>query len=130
MKYLVLSITKPFEHILLIVVGDLLRLQPVGGRPVYANYRNYSKIFDLFGGYFKIFELTELIRHKRVSNIKHKRESSPDMFKYKKTEPFSFKFMSPILNIGLIRHKRDDTSVDLLSNVRIARPQSNYLKLL
>ena len=89
MKYLVLSITKPFEHILLIVVGDLLQLQPVGGRPVYANYRNYSKMFDLFWGYFKIIELTDLIRH-----------------------------------------KRDDTSVDLLNNVRIARPQSNYLKLL
>ena len=29
-----------------------------------------------------------------------KLESSPDMFKYNKTEPFLFKFMSPILNIG------------------------------
>ena len=31
-------------------------------------------------------------------NIKWK--SSPDMFKYNKTEPFCFKFMSTILNIG------------------------------
>ena len=36
---------------------------------------------------------------------KHKmRVSSPDVFKYNKTEPFFFKFVSTILNIGFLRN--------------------------
>ena len=31
-------------------------------------------------------------------------ESSSDMFKYNKTEPYFFKFMSPILNIGFSKN--------------------------
>ena len=46
--------------------------------------------------FYVVFEYIVVVE--LPSNIKW--ESNPDMFKYNKTEPFFFKFMSPILNIG------------------------------
>ena len=51
----------PFAGITVIVVGDLLKLPPVGGRPVYASYKNNWQNFDLLWRHFKVFELTEVM---------------------------------------------------------------------
>ena len=79
----------PFAGITVIVVGDLLQLPPVGGRQVYASYKNNWQNFDLLWRHFKVFELTEVMPQ-----------------------------------------RGDGTLIDLLNNVRIARPQSSDLTLL
>ena len=79
----------PFAGIIVIVAGDLLQLPPVGGRAVYASYKNNWQIFDLLWRHFKVFELNEIMYQ-----------------------------------------RGDDTLIDLLNNVRIARPQPSYLTLL
>ena len=79
----------PFAGITVIVVGDLLQLPSVGGRPVYASYKNNWQNFDLLCRHFKIFELAEVIRQ-----------------------------------------RGDDTLIDLLNNVQIARPQPSDFTLL
>ena len=51
----------PFAGITVIVVGDLLQLPPVGGRQVYASYKNNWQNFDLLWRHFKVFELTQVM---------------------------------------------------------------------
>ena len=79
----------PFAGMTVIVIGDLLQLPPVGGRPVYASYKNNWQNFDLLWRHFKVFELTEVMRQ-----------------------------------------RGDNTLVNLLINVRIARTQPSDLTLL
>ena len=52
----------PFAGITVIVVEKLLKLPLLGGRPVYASYKNNWQNFDLLWRHFNVFELTELMR--------------------------------------------------------------------
>ena len=54
----------PFTGITFIMVGGLLQLPPVGGRPVYATYKNNWKNCDLLWRHLKVFELTEIMRQR------------------------------------------------------------------
>ena len=56
------EICKPFAGISVITVGDFLQLPPVGGRPVYADYKDNWQNFQSPWKLFKIFELTEVMR--------------------------------------------------------------------
>ena len=58
-----------FAGITVIVVGNFLQLPPVGGRPVYANYKNDWQNFECLWKLFKIFELTEVMRQSRDSQF-------------------------------------------------------------
>ena len=55
---------KPFAGISVIAVGDFFQLLPVGGRPVYADYKINWQNFESLWKLFKIFELTEVMRQR------------------------------------------------------------------
>ena len=46
------------------MIGDLLQLSPFGRIPVFVNYEDNWKNFDLLWRHFKIFELTEVMHHR------------------------------------------------------------------
>ena len=52
---------QPFAGVSVISVGDFLQLPPVGGKPVYANYKDNWQNFNSLWKLFKIFELTEIM---------------------------------------------------------------------
>lgn len=55
----------PFGGISIIVVGDLKQLPPVSGQPVFmAPDQSDTAIFSNLWGFFKYFELTEIMRQK------------------------------------------------------------------
>ena len=49
---------EPFVGSTVITVGDFFQLPPVGGKPVYAAYKNTWQNFESSRKHFKIFELT------------------------------------------------------------------------
>ena len=60
---------EPFAGIAVISVGNFFQLQQVGERPVYATYKNTWHKFESLWKYFRIFELTEVMRQCGVSQL-------------------------------------------------------------
>ena len=60
---------EPFAGITVITVGDVFQLLPVGGKPVYATYKNTWQNFESLWKHFKIFELTEVMRQREDSQL-------------------------------------------------------------
>ena len=60
---------EPFAGITVITVGDFFQLPPVGGKPVYATYKNTWQNFESLWKHFKIFELTEVMRQREDSQL-------------------------------------------------------------
>ena len=58
-----------FAGITVITVGDFFQLPPVGGRPVYATYKNTWQNFESLWEHFKIFQLTEVMRQREDSQL-------------------------------------------------------------
>ena len=58
---------EPFAGITVITVGNFFQLPPVGGKPVYATYKNTWQNFESLWKHFKIFELTEVMRQRENS---------------------------------------------------------------
>ena len=54
--------TKPVAGLTIVAVGDFFQLPPVGGRPVYKEYKNAWQNFNSFWKLFKMFELNEVLR--------------------------------------------------------------------
>ena len=60
---------EPFVGITVITVGDFFQLPPVGGKPVYATYKNTWENVESSRKHFKIFELTEVMRQREDSQL-------------------------------------------------------------
>ena len=60
---------EPFAGLTVITVGDFFQLPPVGGKPVYAEYKNNWQNFEALWKIFKIFELTEVMRQRGDSQL-------------------------------------------------------------
>ena len=60
---------EPFVWITVITVGDFFQLPPVGGKPVYATYKNTWENVESSRKHFKIFELTEVMRQREDSQL-------------------------------------------------------------
>ena len=60
---------EPFAGKTVIAVGDFFQLPPVGGRPVYADYKNDWQNFESLWKLFKIYELTEVMRQRGDSQL-------------------------------------------------------------
>ena len=57
--------TKPVAGLTIVAVGDFgdfFQVPPVGGRPVYKEYKNAWQNFNSFWKLFKMFELNEDLR--------------------------------------------------------------------
>ena len=73
--------TAPFGNVSILAVGDFYQLPPVLGHPVYSEY---SDIPDFWMKYFKVFELTEIMRQKDdalfasfLNRLRIKRKNDP-----------------------------------------------------
>ena len=60
---------QPFAGVSVITVDDFFQLPPVGGKPVYANYKDNWQNFNSLWKLFKIFELTEVTRQRGDSQL-------------------------------------------------------------
>ena len=60
---------EPFAGVTVITVGDFFPLPPVGGKPVYAPYKNNLQNFESLWQHFKMFELTEIMRQRGDSQL-------------------------------------------------------------
>ena len=60
--------TKPFAALTVLAVGDFFQLQPVGGLPVYAEYKN---TWQNLNSLWKLFELTETMHQRGDSQLIH-----------------------------------------------------------
>ena len=60
---------QPFAGVSVIAVGDFFQLPPLGGKPVYSNYKDNWKNFNSLWKLFKIFELTEVMRQHGDSQL-------------------------------------------------------------
>ena len=58
-----------FAGVSVITVDDFFQLPPVGGKPVYANYKDNWQNFNSLWKLFKIFELTEVTRQRGDSQL-------------------------------------------------------------
>ena len=61
--------SEPFAGVTVIIVGDFFQLPPIGGKPVYALYRNNWQNFDSLWRHFKMFELTEIMTKPGASRL-------------------------------------------------------------
>ena len=60
---------EPFAGIAVISVGNFFQLPQVGERPAYATYKNTWHKSESLWKYFRIFELTEVMRQYGVSQL-------------------------------------------------------------
>ena len=60
---------QPFAGVSVITVDDFFQLPPVGGKPVYANYKDNWQNFNSLWKPFKIFELTEVTQQRGDSQL-------------------------------------------------------------
>ena len=60
---------EPFAGVTILAVGDFFQLPPVGGSPVYAEYKNTWQNLNSLWKLFKIFELTEVMHQRGGSQL-------------------------------------------------------------
>ena len=61
--------TQPFAGLAILAVSDFFPEPPVGGRAVYAEYKNNCQNFNSLWKLFKMFELSEVIRQRGDSQV-------------------------------------------------------------